>query len=63
MITFSILCIVWGIISYFRIKKVCEQTDQEFDPFEGHFIDYFGFLMGSAILIVDIILLTTRYLP
>ena len=63
MITLSILCIVWGIVSYFRIKKICKQTGVEFNPFEGSFVDCLGFYMGLVILISTIIILTIRYLP
>jgi len=63
MITLSVLCMIWGIISYFRIKKVCKQTGKEFTPFESSFVDYFGFLVGFAMLVINVIILITRYLP
>ena len=63
MITLGIIFIVWGIISYFRIKKVCKQTGKEFTPFEGSFLDYLGFLAGLAMLVVNILILAVRYLP
>jgi hypothetical protein len=63
MITLSILCIILGIVSYFRIKKACEQKEIHFDPFEGSFINYFGFVFGLVMFIINIIALSVRYLP
>lgn len=63
MITLSILCMIWGIISYFRIRKVCKQTGKEFTPFEGSFVDYLGFVVGFATFILSIVILSNHYLP
>jgi hypothetical protein len=63
MITLSILCIILGIISYFKIKKACKQKEIEFDPFEGSFINYLGFVLGLAMFIIDIIAFSIYYLP
>jgi hypothetical protein len=63
MITIFILFTIWGIISYLRIKKICKQKGEEFNPFEGSFIDYLGLLIGSAIFIISIVTFSVRYLP
>ena len=51
MITFSIFSIIWGIISYFNIRKACSKNLSEFNPFEGGFINYLGFVFGIVMLI------------
>lgn len=63
MITLSILSIVWGIISYIRIKKICDQKNEEFNPFEGSFFDYIGIFAGLITSIIVIFVLSTRFLP
>ena len=63
MITLSILCIIWGIISYFRIKKICDQKEEEFNIFYGSFFNYMGFLVGFAVLILTSVILIAFYLP
>jgi hypothetical protein len=63
MITLSILCIVLGIISCFKIKKACNQKEIDFDPFEGSFVNYLGFVLGLAMFVMNIIALSVHYLP
>jgi hypothetical protein len=63
MITIFTLFIIWGFISYLRIKRICNQKEEEFNPFEGSFIDYLGFLTGAAISIISIVTFSVRYLP
>ena len=63
MITLSALCIIWGIISYCRIRKICKQSNKEFNPFYGNFIDFMGFLVGFIMLILNSVILITFYLP
>jgi hypothetical protein len=63
MITLSVLCIIWGIVSYFRIKKLCNQMNVEFNSFEGSFLDCVGFIIGLSTLILSIVTLSTHYLP
>lgn len=63
MITLSVLCIIWGIISYIRIKKANKELNKEFNPFYGNFIDFMGFLVGFIMLILTSVILITFYLP
>jgi hypothetical protein len=63
MITLSIACIVWGIISYIRTKKICDQKNEEFNPFEGSFVDYLGIVIGTAMSVIAILVLAVRFLP
>ncbi len=63
MITIGIAFIIWGIISYIRTKKICDQKNVGFDPFEGSFFDYFGIVIGAAISVITILTLAIRFLP
>jgi hypothetical protein len=64
MITFSILCIIWGIYSYFKIKQVCKEKNINFSPFETNNIFYFlGFAVGLLIFTASIIIICIKYLP
>jgi hypothetical protein len=63
MITLSILSIIWGIVSYIRIKKICDQKNEEFNPFAGSFFDYFGIVIGAATSVITILTLAIRFLP
>ena len=61
MKTFIALSIIWGIVSYIRIKK--KSLGSEFNPFNGTFFDYLGFLLGSITIAVVILILMLSYLP
>jgi hypothetical protein len=64
MITLSILCIIWGIFSYFKIKQVCKKINKDFSPFETNNIFYFlGFVVGLLIFTASIIIICIKYLP
>jgi multisubunit Na+/H+ antiporter MnhB subunit len=61
MKTLTILIIIWGIVSYIRLKKKSEGG--KFNPFNGTFFDYIGFLIGASTIISTIIILALIYLP
>ena len=61
MYTLFILLILLSIKCYFNIKKNCR--DNEFNLFEGGFLNYVGFLTGGAILICNFIYFCVKYLP
>lgn len=64
MITLSIICIIWGIFSYLKIKKVCDQKDIDFNPFETNSTLYFlGFVIGLAMLVTLALYVCIKYLP
>lgn len=45
------IIIAWGIFSSFRIYRV----DRKFDPFNGNFLDFLGFVFGLSTLIGTIL--------
>ena len=64
MITLSIICIIWGIFSYLKIKQVCKQKDIEFNPLEVDNVLYFlGFVIGLAMLVTLALHVCIKYLP
>jgi hypothetical protein len=64
MITLSIVCIIWGIFSFFKIKKICDQKNIEFNPLEVDNVLYFlGLIIGVSIIITSIIFICIKYLP
>ena len=64
MITFNIICIIWGIFSFFKIKKICDQKNIEFNPFEFKNPFYFiGIVIGLSVIITSIIFICIKYLP
>jgi len=63
MITLSILLLIWGIVSYYRLNKTCKELDMDFDPFMGTMFDYCGFLVGVLVVVVYIIIGSICYLP
>lgn len=60
MLTLTALMTIWGIISYFRIKKA---STGSFNPFNGEFIDYMGFMFGGIFSILVIGYLIIKFLP
>lgn len=60
MLTLTALMTIWGVISYFRIKRV---SNGSFNPFNGGFIDYMGFMLSSVLLILVIVSLIIKFLP
>lgn len=64
MITLSIVCMIWGIYSYLKIKKTCDQKNIDFNPFETNSTLYFlGFVIGLAMLFVLALYVCIQYLP
>jgi hypothetical protein len=61
MITLNIILIIWGIISYIRIKKVC--GNGTFNLLEAGLLDFIGFLLGSTMLLMVIITICITHLP
>ena len=62
MITLTILFLIWGIISYYRINKTCKEIGIDFNPFMGTIFDYFGLLIGIGVLVVSILIAIIWYL-
>jgi len=58
MITTIVLIIIWFIISCYRIYK----KDKDFNPFNGSFLDYFGWIFGLFTIAVLLYLLL-KYAP
>lgn len=63
MITLTILFLIWGIVSYYRINKICKEIGIDFDPFMGTLFDYFGIMVGIAILSLFILAVIVICLP
>jgi hypothetical protein len=63
MITLSILIILWGIISTYRIDKICKEKNVGFNPFEGRFVDFGGYVVGLSVLVVCVIFLSVVFFP
>ena len=63
MITLAAIFIIWFIISYVRITKICQQKGVSFNPLEATIIDWFGFALGITTLFVMFIVLITYFLP
>ena len=68
MITLSIIGIIWGIISYFKIKKECDQKDIEFNPLEVdnvlyNVVYFLGFVIGLGVLVTLALYVCIKYLP
>jgi hypothetical protein len=63
MITLSILIILWGIISTYKIHRICKNNDESFNPYEGGIFYYLGFIIGLAVLVVWTIYLSITFLP
>jgi hypothetical protein len=54
MITISILFIIAYSYSVYQIRK-SSGSWKEFNPFNGNFFSYFGFMVGSIISIIAIL--------
>jgi hypothetical protein len=63
MITLSILFSIWGIVSCYRVNKICKRLDVDFNPFRGTFFDYLGIIIGVSVSIVFTIIGFIVYLP
>jgi hypothetical protein len=63
MITLTILFLIWGIVSYYRINKTCKELDIDFDPFMGTFFDYLGLIVGTLVLVLFILAVIVICLP
>jgi hypothetical protein len=64
MITLNIVCIIWGIFSYFKIKQICKEKNKDFSPFETNNVFYFlGFVIGLGVLVTSTLYVCIRYLP
>jgi hypothetical protein len=63
MITISILLILWGIISTYKINKICKEQDEPFNPYEGGYINAIGFVFGWGTLICWVWVFFLYYLP
>lgn len=63
MYTLCLLIMVWFIISCIRINNVCKKTNCDFNPFNGTFIDWAGFVLGGTITLIFIVTMSLIYLP
>jgi hypothetical protein len=63
MITISVLLILWGIYSTYRIDKICKEQDEPFNILEGGFINAIGFVFGWGTLVCWVLALCLYYLP
>lgn len=63
MITLSILIIIWGIISFFKIKACCLKEKISFNPFYAPLWAYMGFIFALALTIAVSLGLCVKYLP
>jgi|LakMenE18May11ns_1017448.scaffolds.fasta_scaffold8063928_1 hypothetical protein len=61
MITLAILMNIWFIVSVIRIKR--KQVGKSFNPYDGTFPEYLGLILGGAVFIITIIVLSIAYLP
>ena len=63
MITLSIILSLWGIISTYRLYKIAKKNQDFFNPYEGTFLDTFGFYVGIAVMVGWFLHLCIFYLP
>lgn len=64
MITLSIIGIIWGIFSYLKIKKECDQKNIGFNPLVVDNVLYFlGFVIGLGVLVTLALYVCIKYLP
>lgn len=63
MYTLLCLLILWGIISFVKIRKICKSKRIEFNMFECGIINYMGFLIGGIASIGTTLSLIIKYLP
>lgn len=63
MITLSLIILIWGVISTYRIYKECKTKNKSFNPFEKSLIDYMGFIIALSILIIWVLMLSVLLLP
>lgn len=63
MITLSILLVLWGIYSTYRIDKICKEQDEPFNIFEGGFLNAIGFVFGWGTFNCWIVVFCLNYLP
>jgi hypothetical protein len=63
MITLSILIIIWGIISFFKIKACCLEEEVSFNPFYAPFWAYMGFIFSLVLTITVSLWVCVKYLP
>jgi hypothetical protein len=66
MITLTVLIVIWGSLSIYRIHKESKKEGVSFNPFYGSFIDYMGFMVSIAMAILTLSLLLSliiKYLP
>jgi len=59
MITTIVLIIIWFTISCYRIYK----KDKDFNPFNGSFLDYFGWYFGTFTIGALLLYLLSKYAP
>ncbi len=63
MITLTLLIIVWGIISAFRINRYCKEQKIPFDALEAGVLDYLGLCISTLYVTSAIIWICIKYLP
>lgn len=63
MITLTVLVIVWGVISTFRIQRVCKEQKIRFNPYKASIPDYLGFCIPLLYVMVCIVCCCIFYLP
>lgn len=63
MLTLTLLMIVWGIISAFRINRSCKKQGIAFDPLEAPVLDYLGLCISALYVTSAIIFCCIKYLP
>lgn len=62
MITLTVILAIWCFVAYKRLEALAKKKG-EFNPFNGTFFDYFGFIFGCGWLVGGFIYLVAKYLP
>jgi hypothetical protein len=57
MITVSIILLLWGVFSVYKIYKYCKKNNipftlLDFDPYDGNILIYIGALVGIGVAVV-----------
>jgi hypothetical protein len=63
MLTLTLLIIVWGIISAFRVNRSCKKQGIAFDPLEAPVLDYLGLCISTLYVVAATVHICIKYLP
>lgn len=62
MLTLTILILLWGVISTYRVYKKSGSWE-EWNPFNGGLLDFLGVILGLTMSLFTVIFICLNYLP